>query len=85
MNVIDRQVGRLLVLLLRGYRRVLSPLLPIHCRYRPTCSRYAIEAVRRFGPWRGGLLAARRLARCHPWGGRGYDPVPDERPSADAA
>jgi hypothetical protein len=60
-----------------AYRGLISPILPGSCRYRPTCSAYALDAVRRFGAVRGGLLAVRRLARCHPWGGFGYDPVPD--------
>lgn len=70
------RVQRALVGLIRLYRAALSPLLPPSCRYAPTCSRYAEEAVRRFGPWRGGWLALRRLLRCHPFGGRGWDPVP---------
>jgi hypothetical protein len=59
----------------RGYRLVISPLLPPCCRFEPTCSVYAIESVERFGARKGLALAARRLVRCHPWGG-GYDPVP---------
>lgn len=59
------------------YRGLISPVLRGSCRYQPTCSAYALEAVRRFGAVRGGLMAARRLGRCHPWGGFGYDPVPD--------
>ncbi len=62
------------------YRFVLSPLLPAHCRFEPTCSAYALEALERHGPLRGSWLAVRRIARCHPvrWlgGGSGYDPVP---------
>lgn len=69
-------VGRVVVGLIRLYRLALSPLLPPSCRFTPTCSRYAELAVRRFGPWRGGWLAVRRLLRCHPLGGRGWDPVP---------
>lgn len=63
--------------LILAYRGLISPVLPGSCRYRPTCSAYALDAVRRFGAVRGGLLAVRRLARCHPWGGFGDDPVPD--------
>lgn len=59
------------------YRRGISPLIGAHCRYEPTCSAYAEEALRRYGGLRGGWLAVRRIGRCHPWGGSGYDPVPD--------
>jgi hypothetical protein len=69
-------VARLFLILIRGYQRGISPMLPAACRYTPTCSAYAAEAIRRHGAARGGWLAARRLARCHPWGGHGYDPVP---------
>jgi len=58
------------------YRAVISPLKPSTCRYTPTCSKYAIDAVRKYGIFKGGYLALRRLLRCHPWGGSGYDPVP---------
>jgi putative membrane protein insertion efficiency factor len=61
---------------LRWYKRALSPLLPPACRYTPTCSEYALEAVERHGVLRGGLLAARRLLSCHPLARGGYDPVP---------
>lgn len=59
------------------YRAAISPLLPPSCRYTPTCSRYAIDAIRKHGPLKGLYLAIRRILRCHPWGGSGYDPVPD--------
>ncbi len=62
--------------LLRLYKFVLSPLLPAACRYQPTCSDYAREAVGRYGALRGTVLAARRLARCHPFREGGFDPVP---------
>jgi hypothetical protein len=61
------------------YRHGLSPLLGINCRFQPTCSEYAGEALRQYGGIRGGWLAVQRIARCHPWGGSGYDPVPRRR------
>lgn len=63
--------------LIRAYQWVISPLLPKSCRFAPSCSEYAAEAMARHGLLAGGVLAARRLLRCHPWGGDGYDPVPD--------
>lgn len=66
---------RMILLLLSAYKRWLSPLLPPACRFHPTCSEYAIEAVRRHGAARGGWMALRRLARCHPLNPGGYDPV----------
>ena len=60
----------------RAYKLTLSLLIGRFCRFTPTCSDYAAEALIVHGPWRGGFLAARRLCRCHPWGGSGFDPVP---------
>lgn len=68
---------RLLLALLRVYQWAISPLLGPHCRFHPTCSQYAVEAIDRFGVWRGGWLALRRLLKCHPWCEGGLDPVPD--------
>lgn len=77
MNLAARMVGGALRVLIRGYQLFVSPVLPASCRYAPSCSHYALEAIGRFGPARGGWLALRRIARCHPWGGQGADPVPD--------
>jgi len=60
----------------RAYKLTLSLLIGNRCRFEPTCSDYAAQALIVHGPWRGGLLATRRLCRCHPWGGSGHDPVP---------
>ena len=64
------------VILIKFYQVCISPLKPATCRFTPTCSQYAIEAFRKHGPIKGFYLAARRILRCHPWGGSGYDPVP---------
>ncbi|MGI6207573.1 MAG: membrane protein insertion efficiency factor YidD [Anaerolineae bacterium] len=58
------------------YRRFISPALPPSCRFYPSCSHYAEQAIARYGPWRGSVLAVKRLSRCHPWNPGGYDPVP---------
>jgi putative membrane protein insertion efficiency factor len=65
----------LLIHLVLLYRVTLSRFLGGHCRYQPTCSQYAIDAIIKYGPWRGGWMAIKRIARCHPWGGKGYDPA----------
>ena len=69
-------IARLLILVARGWQLGPSLILPPSCRYNPSCSSYAIVALRRYGAVRGGWLAVKRIARCHPWGGSGYDPVP---------
>ena len=61
------------------YRMLISPWLGANCRYEPTCSHYALEALREHGAFRGSWLAAKRIGRCHPWGGHGYDPVPGKK------
>jgi uncharacterized protein len=68
--------GRVVLRLIRFYRTAISPALPPSCRYTPTCSAYAVEAIERFGVGRGGWLAMRRLLRCHPFHAGGHDPVP---------
>ncbi|MGH2747587.1 MAG: membrane protein insertion efficiency factor YidD [Actinomycetota bacterium] len=72
-------LGHILTLFIRLYRGAISPLLGRHCRYEPTCSAYALEAIRAYGALRGGGLALRRVARCHPWAAGGFDPVPSRR------
>jgi len=70
------QAAKFVVLqLLRAYKFAISPALPVACRFVPTCSEYAMEAVDRYGALRGGWMALRRIMRCHPLGGSGYDPV----------
>ncbi|WP_028452557.1 membrane protein insertion efficiency factor YidD [Chitinilyticum aquatile] len=69
-------MSRLFIALIRLYQLCISPFLGPRCRYTPSCSQYGIEALRKYGFLRGGWLTLRRLARCHPWGGHGHDPVP---------
>lgn len=69
-------MNKLLVFLVRIYRLAISPLLGRSCRFHPSCSEYAIEAIERHGSCKGSWLAARRISRCHPWNPGGYDPVP---------
>ncbi len=76
MNIAMNMAGLALRGVIRAYQLLISPVLPAHCRYAPSCSAYALEAVRRFGPARGAAMAVGRIMRCHPWGGHGYDPVP---------
>jgi len=75
-KIIRPGVSGIFLLLIRGYQLLLSPMLGASCRYTPTCSQYAVEAIRKYGPFKGGWLAVKRIARCHPWGGHGHDPVP---------
>ena len=74
-------MSTLLVWLLRAYQLLLSPMLGQNCRFYPSCSSYAIEAIRAHGAARGALLALRRVCRCHPWNDGGFDPVPPKRDS----
>lgn len=74
--MIRRLLTALLLLPIYFYQRCISPLTPPSCRFTPTCSEYAVQALRKHGPLKGLYLTIRRLLRCHPWGGSGYDPVP---------
>ncbi len=74
-------LAHLLALPIRGYRLIFSPWVGFNCRYQPTCSAYALEALDKHGGLKGSWMAARRIARCNPWGSCGYDPVPDKRKS----
>ena len=76
MNPLSKSLSFLLSLPIWFYRGAISPHLPDSCRYTPTCSAYALEALRRHGPLKGMWLSVKRICRCHPWGGSGYDPVP---------
>lgn len=76
MHILRTIITGLLILPIRIYQRCISPITPPSCRFTPTCSQYAVEALRKHGPIRGTWLAIRRILRCHPWGGHGYDPVP---------
>lgn len=69
-------LSNILILPIRFYQRCISPMFPPACRYVPTCSQYAVEAIKKHGPLRGLWLSIKRICRCHPWGGSGYDPVP---------
>jgi len=79
MNIVQqaKKVGIFLMLIpIYFYKYCISPLTPASCRFMPTCSEYALQAIKKFGPFKGGYLAVRRILRCNPWGGHGFDPVP---------
>lgn len=75
-QAISRLVTMILLLPILFYQRCISPFTPPSCRFTPTCSQYAKEALKKYGPIKGLYLATKRILRCHPWGGSGYDPVP---------
>ncbi len=78
-SVCKRAAALPLIAVVKFYQLCISPFTPPSCRFTPTCSQYAVEALRKYGPVKGGWLTLKRLARCHPWGGSGYDPVPQGR------
>ncbi|HUM46031.1 MAG TPA: membrane protein insertion efficiency factor YidD [Chitinophagales bacterium] len=69
-------LSSILIALVQFYQRIISPWLLPACRYTPTCSEYAVQAIRKYGPFKGGWMAVRRIVSCNPWGGHGHDPVP---------
>ena len=76
MSKLSKVGEKVLIAPIKFYQHAISTLRPSSCRYTPTCSQYSIEAIKKHGPLKGSLLAAKRIGRCHPWGGQGYDPVP---------
>ena len=68
-----------LLILIRGYQLIISPLLGSNCRFMPTCSEYAMESLRSYGSIKGSYLTIKRIGKCHPWGGHGYDPIPTKK------
>jgi putative membrane protein insertion efficiency factor len=72
----SKLLGKFFILLIRVYQYTLSPYLGRSCRYTPTCSVYSVEAIKKYGPFKGGWMALKRILSCNPWGGSGYDPVP---------
>ncbi|WP_419800702.1 membrane protein insertion efficiency factor YidD [Mucilaginibacter sp.] len=75
-NFIRKLIGYLFILIIRLYQFLLSPILGASCRFTPTCSQYGMEAIQKYGPFKGGWLTLKRIGRCHPWGKHGHDPVP---------
>lgn len=80
LKIIKNVLTWILLLPVYFYRAVISPLMPPSCRYTPTCSQYTIEALKKHGPFKGFYLSVKRIISCNPWGGSGYDPVPDPKP-----
>ena len=76
VNILKGVVGAIFIVLIRIYQYFISPLTSASCRYTPTCSQYAVEAIKKYGAFKGGWLTIKRIASCNPWGGHGHDPVP---------
>ena len=83
VNFIHLCVQKFLIYLVLSYKRYLSPFLPGACRFQPTCSEYMIEALKKYGIFKGMYLGIKRILRCHPWGGSGFDPVDPTEPHKD--
>ena len=76
MNQLLKILALPFIILIKIYQLLISPLFPSSCRYTPTCSHYTLEALKKYGVFKGTWLGIKRILRCHPWGGSGYDPVP---------
>jgi len=76
INLLNKIFSHIFIGLIYFYKSAISPHTPASCRFVPTCSQYALEAIKKYGPFKGGWLALRRILRCNPWGKSGYDPVP---------
>ncbi|PTQ95819.1 hypothetical protein C8P68_105329 [Mucilaginibacter yixingensis] len=76
LQILKSLIGAIFLLLIKIYQYFLSPLLGVSCRYTPSCSQYGVEAIKKYGAFKGGWLTLKRIARCNPWGGHGHDPVP---------
>lgn len=76
IKLFSAAVSTVFIALIKVYQFVISPILPSACRYTPTCSQYGVEAIKKYGPFKGGWLTLKRIGRCNPWGGHGHDPVP---------
>jgi putative membrane protein insertion efficiency factor len=74
--MISKIISAFFIAIIRFWQGAISPYMPPSCRYTPTCSQYSLEAIKKYGPFKGGWLAVKRISSCHPWGGHGYDPVP---------
>nr|WP_294897877.1 membrane protein insertion efficiency factor YidD [uncultured Pedobacter sp.] len=75
MKVLQQLIGLIFLLIIKIYQYLISPLLGSSCRFTPTCSQYGIEAIKKYGAFKGGWLTLKRIGRCHPWGSNGHDPV----------
>ena len=76
MNIIKTVLQTILILIIKVYQYSISPFFGASCRFNPTCSNYGVEALKKHGPFKGFFLTIKRISRCHPWGGSGYDPIP---------
>jgi putative membrane protein insertion efficiency factor len=81
MDLIRKILSFPIILLVKIYQWIISPIFPAACRYNPTCSHYMIDALKIWGPFKGTWLGLKRIGSCHPWGGHGDDPVPEKKPS----